>query len=105
MSTLKARPCDELIIRSTPEVTPCAKQKQNWVLAACVLGSSMAFIDSSVVNVALPKMESSGLGKPKLLYGEHQFTHFSSYKARTTYVIGELHFRDRRHSRSEKIRL
>src|SRR5262249_14245498 len=29
-----------------------------WVLAACVLGSSMAFIDSSVVNVALPKMES-----------------------------------------------
>jgi EmrB/QacA subfamily drug resistance transporter len=58
MSTLKARPCDELIIRSTPEVTPCAKQKQNWVLAACVLGSSMAFIDSSVVNVALPKMES-----------------------------------------------
>src|SRR5262249_26555580 len=27
-------------------------------LAACVLGSSMAFIDSSVVNVALPKMES-----------------------------------------------
>jgi EmrB/QacA subfamily drug resistance transporter len=38
--------------------TPCAKRQQNWVLAACVLGSSMAFIDSSVVNVALPKMES-----------------------------------------------
>jgi EmrB/QacA subfamily drug resistance transporter len=33
-------------------------QRQTWVLAACVLGSSMAFIDSSVVNVALPKMES-----------------------------------------------
>src|SRR6201996_2652693 len=38
---------------------PDAEQaRQKWVLAACVLGSSMAFIDSSVVNVALPKMES-----------------------------------------------
>jgi len=56
--TLKARPCDELIIRSTESIARCAKRQQNWVLAACVLGSSMAFIDSSVVNVALPKMES-----------------------------------------------
>jgi EmrB/QacA subfamily drug resistance transporter len=50
--------CDELIIRSIVSSTPCAKRQQKWVLAACVLGSSMAFIDSSVVNVALPKMES-----------------------------------------------
>jgi EmrB/QacA subfamily drug resistance transporter len=58
VTTLKARPCDELIIRSTQSTTPCAKRQQSWILAACVLGSSMAFIDSSVVNVALPKMES-----------------------------------------------
>jgi EmrB/QacA subfamily drug resistance transporter len=58
MTTLKARPCDELIIRSTPSAEPCAKRRQAWVLAACVLGSSMAFIDSSVVNVALPRMET-----------------------------------------------
>ncbi len=58
MSGLQARPCDELIIRSTAAATPCTKRQQTWVLAACVLGSSMAFIDSSVVNVALPKMES-----------------------------------------------
>jgi EmrB/QacA subfamily drug resistance transporter len=58
MSGLQARPCDELIIRSTASAAPCAKRRQTWVLAACVLGSSMAFIDSSVVNVALPKMES-----------------------------------------------
>src|SRR5581483_608553 len=57
MNTLKARPCDELIIRSTPSTAPCAQRQKAWVLAACVLGSSMAFIDSSVVNVALPKME------------------------------------------------
>src|SRR3984893_9876512 len=58
VTTLKARPCDELFIRSTPSAAPCAKREQTCVLVACVLGSSMAFIDSSVVNVALPKMES-----------------------------------------------
>jgi EmrB/QacA subfamily drug resistance transporter len=58
VSILKARPCDELVIRSTASARPCAKRQQTWVLVAAVLGSSMAFIDSSVVNVALPKMES-----------------------------------------------
>jgi EmrB/QacA subfamily drug resistance transporter len=55
---LKARPCDDLIIRSTASGPPCAERSKAWVLAAAVLGSSMAFIDSSVVNVALPKMEA-----------------------------------------------
>jgi len=58
VSTLKGRPCDELVIRATPSAAPCTKRQQTWVLIASVLGSSMAFIDSSVVNVALPKMES-----------------------------------------------
>jgi MFS family permease len=30
---------------------------KRWVLAAAILGSSMAFIDSSVVNVALPVIQ------------------------------------------------
>ena len=30
-----------------------------WVLAATILGSSMAFIDSTVVNVALPALQKS----------------------------------------------
>ncbi|MFI5239709.1 MAG: DHA2 family efflux MFS transporter permease subunit, partial [Gemmatimonadales bacterium] len=34
---------------------------KSWVLAATVLGSSMAFIDGSVVNVALPAIQSSFL--------------------------------------------
>jgi EmrB/QacA subfamily drug resistance transporter len=55
---LKARPCDDLIIRSTASGPPCAERSKTWVLVASVLGSSMAFIDSSVVNVALPKMEA-----------------------------------------------
>jgi EmrB/QacA subfamily drug resistance transporter len=55
---LKARPCDDLIIRSTASGPPCAQRRKTWVLVASILGSSMAFIDSSVVNVALPKMEA-----------------------------------------------
>src|SRR4029077_17026919 len=30
-----------------------------WILAATILGSSMAFIDSTVVNVALPALQAS----------------------------------------------
>jgi len=33
------------------------KQKGIWILIATILGSSMAFIDSSVVNVALPRLQ------------------------------------------------
>ena len=60
MSGLQARPGEELATRPTVDAAagPLDKRSQSWVLAACVLGSSMAFIDSSVVNVALPKMES-----------------------------------------------
>ncbi|HYP65183.1 MAG TPA: MFS transporter, partial [Steroidobacteraceae bacterium] len=32
--------------------------RKHWVLVAAVLGSTMAFVDESVVNVALPKIES-----------------------------------------------
>src|SRR3954469_13819143 len=61
MSGLQAHPRGE---SGSPPASPATtaapldKRRQGWVLAACVLGSSMAFIDSSVVNVALPKMES-----------------------------------------------
>ncbi len=36
----------------------CAERSRPWVLAATILGSSMAFIDGSVVSVALPAMQS-----------------------------------------------
>lgn len=32
---------------------------KNWILTATILGSSLAFIDSTVVNVALPALQSS----------------------------------------------
>jgi hypothetical protein len=47
-------PCDENLIRSAPQTAPCAKSRGPWILAATILASSMAFIDGTVVNVALP---------------------------------------------------
>jgi EmrB/QacA subfamily drug resistance transporter len=52
-------PCDEAAIRSRPAIAPCNPTKGSWILAAAILGSSMAFIDSTVVNVALPALQSS----------------------------------------------
>ena len=37
----------------------CGSQAKYWILAATILGSSMAFIDSTVVNVALPAMQEN----------------------------------------------
>jgi EmrB/QacA subfamily drug resistance transporter len=44
-------------IRATAGVPACAAAKR-WVLTAAVLGSTLAFVDESVVNVALPTIES-----------------------------------------------
>src|SRR6201987_4992774 len=52
-------PCDEAVIRSASADTPCTARAAHWILAATILGSSMAFIDSTVVNVALPALQSS----------------------------------------------
>ena len=57
MSNPKALPCDTAAIGAAASVPACAARK-NWVLAAAVLGSTLAFVDQSVVNVALPKIES-----------------------------------------------
>lgn len=57
LSNPKALPCDEAAIRSSASVPACAA-RGSWVLAAAVLGSTLAFVDESVVNVALPRLES-----------------------------------------------
>lgn len=49
-------PCDEAAIRSGPLCT-APRRNGRWVLLATILGSSMAFIDGSVVNVALPALQ------------------------------------------------
>ena len=57
MSNIVKQPCDEGVIRSAPEGTPCSRAVGSWILAATILGSSMAFIDGTVVNVALPVLQ------------------------------------------------
>ncbi len=39
--------------------TPPTATKGRWILAATILGSSMAFIDGTVVNVALPALQEA----------------------------------------------
>lgn len=57
MANLVRPPCDEGVIRSAPEMQACSRHVGIWVLVATILGSSMAFIDGSVVNVALPAIQ------------------------------------------------
>ena len=50
----RTTPCDEALIAATPAQAPCAERAKRFVLAATIIGSGMAFIDSAVVGVALP---------------------------------------------------
>src|SRR6516164_7326182 len=50
--------CEEALILSGS----CAGHSANnggWIIATTILGSSMAFIDGTVVNVALPALQSA----------------------------------------------
>ncbi|HEY0753875.1 MAG TPA: MFS transporter [Ktedonobacteraceae bacterium] len=49
-------PCDEALMQAKPSHHRSGGQG-GWVLVATILGSSMAFIDGSVVNVALPAIQ------------------------------------------------
>jgi EmrB/QacA subfamily drug resistance transporter len=58
MVSIARPPCDEAAIRAGS----CERQATtngSWILAATILGSSMVFIDGTVVNVALPALQSS----------------------------------------------
>src|ERR1700736_2837887 len=57
MAILIREPCDDGVIRSGDVVRPCSKSSGKWVLVATILGSSLAFIDGTVVNVALPALQ------------------------------------------------
>ena len=40
-------------------MTMTSSHSRNWTLAAAILGSSMAFIDGTVVNIAIPVLQRS----------------------------------------------
>jgi EmrB/QacA subfamily drug resistance transporter len=52
------KPSDEGAIQTQPSVVPASVNTQRWVLLATILGSSMASIDSTIVNVALPILQT-----------------------------------------------
>ena len=54
-----SQPCDEGVIKSKAAAVPCTKAAGRWILAATILGSSMVFIDGTVVNVALPALQTN----------------------------------------------
>ncbi|HZM58367.1 MAG TPA: MFS transporter [Vicinamibacterales bacterium] len=58
MAVIAKPPCDEAAILTGGAARADAGQGR-WVLAAAILGSSLAFIDSTVVNVALPALQSA----------------------------------------------
>jgi EmrB/QacA subfamily drug resistance transporter len=51
-------PCTEVFTTAAVQ-SPCVPASRPWVLAATILGSSMAFIDSTIVNVAMPALQST----------------------------------------------
>jgi len=54
-------PCapDSGVMTAPDPEAPCPRRDRPWVLAATILGSSLAFITGSVVNVALPAIQSA----------------------------------------------
>ena len=57
MSLVGQPPCDRGAILGGDAATPCPKASKRWTLVAAIIGSSMAFIDGTVVNVALPAIQ------------------------------------------------
>lgn len=58
MSSSRTRPCEEGIIQSTSVAINRPADAKIWVLLAAILASSIANIDESIVNVALPAIET-----------------------------------------------
>src|SRR4029079_18545498 len=58
MASIARPPCDEAAIL-VGSCQPAERANGPWILAATILASSMAFIDGTVVNVALPALQSA----------------------------------------------
>jgi EmrB/QacA subfamily drug resistance transporter len=57
MSVAVRTPCDEQVIRAGECGDAKARAAGRWALVAAILGSSMAFIDGTIANVALPAIQ------------------------------------------------
>src|SRR5215470_1443303 len=53
-------PCDAGVIQATPTFDAALSQRRKWLtLVATIVGSSMALLDGSVVNIALPAIQQA----------------------------------------------
>jgi len=59
MMSVVRPPGDEAVLRAAPETPGCASHAKKWVLAATILGSGIAFLEASVINVALPAIQGA----------------------------------------------
>ena len=69
MSQLGKLPCDEGVILGAASTAPCSASSRRSTLVAAILGSSLAFIDGTVVNVALPAINESWVQEPRMCNG------------------------------------
>lgn len=54
MSNPDTPPCDD---PTGSDAVPCSESARRWTLVAAVVGSGMAFVDGTIVNVALPAIQ------------------------------------------------
>src|SRR5215212_7667870 len=52
------QPSDAGVIQCTRASALCRPSSRPWVIAAASIGSGMAFLDSTVLNVALPALQA-----------------------------------------------
>jgi len=57
VSQIGKPPCEEGVILAGAMASPCSAPSRRWTLVAAILGSSLAFIDGTVVNVTLPAIQ------------------------------------------------
>ena len=61
MSHIGKPPCDDAAVLhgAPPRPCACAAAQQRWTLVAAILGSGIAFVDGTLVNVALPALQKA----------------------------------------------
>lgn len=57
MSLTGKPPCDSGVILGGSAAAPGSQSVKRWTLVAAIIGSSLAFVDGTVVNVALPAIQ------------------------------------------------
>ncbi len=95
MVSIARPPCDEAAILAGSCEAP-ARTKGPWILATAILGSSMAFIDGTVVNVALPVLQSDlGVTIAEVQWVVESYALFLAALLLTGGSLGDLYGRQR----------